>query len=342
MWTKIWGTNGEDEFGLDMALDSDGNIFVTGYTEGDLDGNANIGAYDIFLTKLDNDGNKIWTKLWGTSPENDIGYALATDAKGNIFVTGMTCGSIDGVAPDRWQDCDIFLTKWNKNGTMAWIKQWGSTKDDEGRDVGLDIEGNIFVVGYAGALSDSKPGDEGEAFLTKWNNDGVKQWTRQWKVGGSSLAVDAVGNIFVTGGASSTEGNPSFGSSDIFLTKVNGNGDFQWTKQWGSSEYERGNSVSVDPSGNIFVTGSTAGSIDGNTYAGGESEYIHDVFLTKWNADGTKAWTKQWGTGQDESGYSVATDDFSNVFVAGRTRGALHKQKNIGDYDIFLTKWSAE
>ncbi|HQN74235.1 MAG TPA: SBBP repeat-containing protein, partial [bacterium] len=142
-------------------------------------------------------------------------------------------------------------------------------------------------------------------------------------------------NIFVTGYTyGSLDGNTSAGNYDIFLTKWNSDGAKEWTKQWGTSSGDYAQSVAVNSSGNIFVTGYTAGSLDGNTNAGGG-----DIFLTKWNSDGTKQWTKQWGTSSDESGRSVAVDSSGNIFVTGSTQGSLDGNTSAGGTDIFLTKW---
>ena len=151
---------------------------------------------------------------------------------------------------------------------------------------------------------------------------------------GNSVAVDSSGNIFLTGYTTkSLDGNSNKGGVDIFLTKWNSDGTKAWTKQWGTSGDDYGKSVVVDNSGNIFVTGYAYGALDGNTFAG-----KNDIFLTKWTSDGTKAWTKQWGTSLDDYGQSVAIDISGNIFVAGRTGGSLYGNPSAGSDDIFLLK----
>ena len=92
-----------------------------------------------------------------------------------------------------------------------------------------------------------------------------------------------------TGGG--LDGNTSSGLTDIFLVKYNSSGTKQWTKQLGTSDYDWGNGVSTDSSGNVYVTGKTEGGLDGNTSSG-----LTDIFLVKYNSSGTKQWTKQLGT----------------------------------------------
>ncbi|HOW51477.1 MAG TPA: SBBP repeat-containing protein [bacterium] len=292
-WTKQWGTTDTD-WGKSVAVDSSGNIFVTGDTIGSLDGNTSIGAGDMFLTKWNADGTKAWTKLWGTTGP-DHGTSLVVDSNGNVFVTGYVGGDLDGNI-SAGGDCDpfqvgvqpcddVFLTKWNANGTKAWSKQWGATSIEWGYSVAVDSSGNIFVTGMTqGALDGNTNAGAEDIFLTKWNANGTKAWTKQWGTTqsdqGYSVAVDNNEGILVTGmTGGSLDGNTSVGGGDVFLTKWNADGTKAWTKLWGVLLGDSGFSVAVESNGNIFVTGYTDGSLDGNTNAGGGWS---DIFLTKW------------------------------------------------------------
>ena len=110
----------------------------------------------------------------------------------------------------------------------------------------------------------------------------------------------------------------------------------QWTKQLGTSSNDYGNGVSTDSSGNIYVTGSTSGGLDGNTHFGDR-----DIVLVKYNPSGTKQWTKQLGTSSDEWGNGVTTDSSGNVYVTGMTDGGLDGNTHFGDRDIFLVKYNS-
>ena len=337
-WTVQWGTD-MSEYAYSVATDKDGNIFVTGYTQGNLDG-TNAGRSDIFLTKWNADGTKAWTKQWGTAGDDWVS-SVAVDKDGNIFVTGNTYGNLDGNT--NMGLADLFLTKWNTDGSKAWTKQWGTSKSDSGKSVALDSNGNIFVTGYTeGAFEGfTNLGSSGDIFLTKWNPDGTHAWNRQWGTSepdyGESVAVDSNGNIFVTGPTLGDLDGTNMGIGDIFLTKWNKDGSKAWTKQWGTSVNDEGRSVAVDSNGYIFVTGPTLGNLDGNTNMGSA-----DLFLTKWNTDGSKAWTKQWGTSESDSGKSVAVDSKGNIFVTGDTYGNLDGNTANGSKDIFLTKWDTD
>jgi len=112
LWTKQLGTSSSDG-GSGVTTDSSGNIYVTGYTLGGLDGNTNSGSYDMFLVKYNSSGTKQWTKQLGTSSV-DKGRGVTTDSSDNIYVTGGTDGDLDGNTNSG--SVDIFLVKYNSDG----------------------------------------------------------------------------------------------------------------------------------------------------------------------------------------------------------------------------------
>ena len=110
--TKQLGTSSDDK-GNSVTTDSSDNIYVTGYTDGGLDGNTNSGESNIFLVKYNSSGTKQWTKQLGSGTK-DRGYGVTTDTSGNVYVTGYTYGGLDGNTSSG--DYDIFLVKYNSSG----------------------------------------------------------------------------------------------------------------------------------------------------------------------------------------------------------------------------------
>ncbi len=316
LWIKKWDIkNYFSEFST--FIDSSENIFITGETNGELDGNScgitkHGCSNDVFLIKLDKNGNKLFTKQWGTT-EYDSGFSISIDNLGNIFITGSTWGGLDGNTNSGFSD--IFLTKFDKDGNKQWTKQWGSVALDEGKSLVIDNSGNVFITGYTrGGLDGNLIAKNIDIFLTKLDNDGNKLWTKQWSNSmsnsGKSLVVDNSGNIFITGwifGMTNSKMN------DIFLTKLDKTGNKLWTKQWGTKLYDKGNSIFIDIKGNLFVIGETQGKLDENIDSG-----KYDAFLTKFDNDGNKLWTKQWGTKADDTGKSVAVNNLGNIILTGK------------------------
>ena len=120
------------------------------------------------------------------------------------------------------------------------------------------------------------------------------------------------------------------------MIKYNPSGPKQWTTHLGTSSNERANGVSTDSSGNVYVAGYTQGELDGNSSAGHK-----DLFVVKYNASGTKQWTKQLGTSSTDYAYGVATDSSGNVYVAGTTAGGLDGNSSAGNYDLFVVKYNS-
>ncbi len=170
--TKQLGTSSGDS-GNSVTTDSSGNIYVTGYTGGDLDGNTNSGNDDIFLVKYNSSGTKQWTKQLGTS-SYDFGRGVTTDSSGNIYLTGDTVGELDGNTNSGQRD--ILLVKYNSSGTKQWTKQLGTSSDDFGYSVTTDLSGNIYVTGLTeGGLDGNTNLGEEDIFLIKYNSSCIKQ-----------------------------------------------------------------------------------------------------------------------------------------------------------------------
>jgi len=335
-WTKQLGTSSRD-IGNIVKVDSSDNIYVTGYTKGGLDGNAYSGHKDIFLVKYNPNGNKEWTKQLGTTLL-DVGEGMAVDSSDNIYITGQTQGGLDE------NTTDIFLLKYLSSGAKEWTKQLGSSKVDVGWKVTSDSSDNIYITGRTkGGLDGNTNFGDWDSFVMKFTSSqggsgGYKQWTRQFGTTSLDYAedviVDSSDNIYVTGYTKGgLDGNTNFGGLDFFIVKYNSSGTKQWTKQFGTSSEDRGTSITVDSSDNIYVTGYTKGGLDGNTSFGGL-----DFFIMKLNSSGTKQWTKQFGTSSDDAGEGIRVDSSDNIYLTGNTKGGLDGNTNFGDLDFFIMK----
>jgi len=286
-WTRQLGTSGVDK-AYGIATDSSGNIYVTGFTGGELDGNSYAG---LFVVKYDSSGTKQWTKQMGTSFD-DGANGVATDSSGNVYVAGYTNGGLDGNS--NAGGYDLFIVKYNSSGTKLWTKQLGSSKDDYAEGVATDSSGNVYVAGKTtGGLDGNSSAGGWDLFVVKYNSSGTKQWTQQ--LGTSSqdiqedvaydIATDASGNSYVVGYTynGGLDGNSPLGGHDPFIVKYDSLGNKQWTKQFGTSSGDDAYAVTTDSSGFIYVAGYTNGGLDGNTSAGS-----NDLFLVKYDSDGNK------------------------------------------------------
>ena len=196
-------------------------------------------------------------------------------------MTGFTGGAFTGTNAGS---NDIFLTKYDSNGTQQWMRQTGTSALDLGRDVAVDSSGNAYVSGATrGAFTGTNAGS-GDIFLTKYDSSGNQQWITQIGTSeddhGRGVVVDSAGNAYVTGRTDAAFTGTNLGGNDIFLTKYDTSGYQQWITQIGTSGDDRARGVAVDSSGNAYVTGLTYGALTGSNAGGG------DVFLLKYDTNG--------------------------------------------------------
>jgi hypothetical protein len=340
IWTEQYGTSSWDQ-PYAVAVDGRGNVYVTGGTFGDLEGNTALGNGDVFLTRFAADGTREWTIQWGTG-EEDIGYAVTVDSRDDIYVVGWTAGDLEGTCAGN---TDAFLTKVTPEGTRLWTRQWGTDGFEAPAGATVDSQDNIYATGRTGGgLDGNTLIGIADIFLTRFGPDGRKAWTQQWGTtdidGGKQVAVDSEGAIYVTGLI--TVYTTHF-AADVFLTKLTPDGRELWTEMWGSPEIENGWSVAVDDGDDIYVAGKTHGDLEGNVNAGGNSGAIpySDVYLTKLTSDGARLWTRQWGSDRDDHGSAVLVDGEGRAYVSGGTHGDLEGNASFGEEDAFLTILSA-
>ncbi len=347
VYTKQLGVANKETVGTAVVTDSNDNVYVAGYTTGGLYGNTMQpdSSHEFFISKYDRSGVKQFTRQVGVAGEKKVGIAVTIDANDNIFIAGYTTGALDGYAMTG--TVDSFISKFNSDGVKQYTRLLGvAGKETRGYGIATDDHGNVIVAGYTeGSLDDNTLTGSRDFFVAKYDNSGVKQFTRQLgavnaATVGTAVTVDALGDIFVVGYTEgSLDGNTLTGSRDFFVTKYDPRGVKLFTRQLGAvGAATAGNEVATDPSGDVFVTGATTGGLDGNARTG-----LHDYFVTKYDPRGVKLFTRQLGVaGREAYGNGVATDAIGDVFVAGSTSGGLDGNAQTGVYDFFVAKFDPE
>jgi hypothetical protein len=319
-----------------VATDKSGNVYVTGYTAGDLDGNTRVGVRDMFVVKYDSNSAKQWTRQLLTASSITEGTAIATDASGNVYVTGYSSDSL--VNNTSVGNGDYFnVVKYNSNGSLQWVHQYGSAYRDRGQGIAIDASGYVYVTGVTASV-----GKGTELFVAKYDSNGLTQWTQQLGTATNDIAygvvTDASGNVYVTGTTTGDlDGNVYAGGvSDLFVVKYDSAGLKQWTRQLGTTGRDEARGIAVDANSNVYVTGYTDGGLDGNTSAG-----LSDLFVVKYDSTGAKQWTQQLGTTTNDFAYGVATDVNNNVYVTGYNAGGLDGNFRAGGADLFVVKYDS-
>ena len=336
VWTRQLGTSYED-IGRDVATDRAGNVLISGWTDGSLNGQPSAPGADAFVSKYNSSGNHLWTQQLGTGISASArGYGVTTDFEGNVFVCGHTAASLAG--QPYAGGVDTFVSKYTSSGNLLWTRLLG-TSEPEYSDGGIaaDADGNVFVGGmtYGNLVTPNAGG--GDAFVRKYSPSGSVLWTRQAGTSDTDIvygiAVDAEGNAFVSGRTDGDlAGEANSGGSDAFLSKYDTAGALLWTRLLGTSGDEYSRSAATDAAGNVFISGVTTGTLGGLSFGG------DDAFVSKYDTLGNLLWTQQLGTPSADQSWPVTTDADGNVLTSGFTQGSLGGP-NEGDSDAFVAKY---
>jgi hypothetical protein len=324
------GTTGSD-IGTGVAADGLGNVFVSGYSQGPIDG-PNGGGYQATLNNYSPSGTLQWSHSIG--PVQTYGYSVAADGQGNAYIAGYTTGSLNEPNSGGY---DGFIAKYDAVGNAQWTHQFGTTAQDQAYGVSSDGSNGVYVVGSTtGDLGATNAGGF-DAFVRKYDAAGNVQWTQQFGTAGNDIAqavsANKAGSVFVVGNTSGALGGANAGLSDAFVSKFNAAGTLQWIKQFGTASNDYAYGAAADAHGNVFVVGYTQGSL-GGTNAGN-----YDAFLTEFNGAGQQMWTEQFGTPGIDLASSVTVDAQGHVYVVGSTTGALGGP-NAGSFDGWIARFS--
>lgn len=320
MWVKRIGGNNND-ISFSSTVDAVGNVYVTGYFSGTVDFNPGLGTSnltsaglnDIFILKLDQTGNYLWTKGIG-GVDNDFIKSIALDGSGNIYAIGSFKATVDfdpGAGSSNITsagDFDIFILKLDEFGNFNWAKSMGGNGLDNGNSIALDSTGNIYVAGDFYLTSDFDPGagttnltsvGDKDIFISKLDGFGNLLWAKSMGGNGiddvSSMAIDHSANIYTTGSFQAiTDFDPSAGINnltsagwnDVYISKLNAAGNLLWAESIGGSASDAGNSIALYGNQHIYITGTFEETIDfdpdtGTSYL--TSAGLSDIFILKLN-----------------------------------------------------------
>lgn len=341
-WLRQLGGSHEDRARA-VAADANGSVLFAGFAKAALGSDPHVGLADVALVKHDASGALQWIRQLGTTAWDEA-LGLAIDAAGNSIVVGQTDGDLGGSGYAG--ATDAFILKYDAAGNLLWRRQHGSAAEDIANAAAVDANGNIYIAGFSrGDLDGQLNTNSGWAdlMLIKYDAAGNHQWTRLYGSvvtdKGTAITLDSTGAIYIAGAtADSLDGIPSAGGYDYFVVKYDAAGNRLWTRQFGSGADDFAYGITADASGNVYVAGSTAGALDGNTNTGAE-----DVFVAKYDATGNRLWTRVLGTSGSDVAHAIAKDAASPyLYVVGRTAGALDGQPNTGGDDMFAVRFDTD
>ena len=291
LWAKHFGASGQDR-GRGITVDNAGNVITIGYFNNTVDfdpgsGTSNLttfGEEDIFILKLDPNGNYIWVKQLGGNRE-DFPTAITVDGSGNVYSIGHYTNSAPDMDPgpgvyllDAAGTIDkMFISKLDAAGNFVWAKQASGNLFNVPNDIALGPSNEVLVTGYFYATQDFDPGAAtfeltseglGDAYILKLDTNGNFVWAK--RMGsvffdrGTSIETDVNGGIYTVGSfeetvdfdpGSGTALHTSAGYTDIFVQHLDAAGNFQWASSVGGLDEDQGHSIAIDSNGKVLCTG---------------------------------------------------------------------------------------
>ncbi|TET35004.1 MAG: hypothetical protein E3J72_12780 [Planctomycetota bacterium] len=360
-----WAKNAGGSAAYGISTLSDGSAIVTGYFQstaifGAGEGNETVLTSDeygdIFIAKYNPDGALAWAKSAGGAGGgiDDHGRSIYALPDGSAIVTGYfkrtaTFGAGEGneTVLSSAGACDIFIAKYNPDGTLAWAKSAGGVHSDKGYSISALSDGSAVVTGsfWGTATFGAGEGKEtvlssGSVFIAKYNANGTLAWAKSAGTSnGNGISALTDGSSIVTG--------PGGG-----LSKYNPDGTLAWAKSAGGSAY----AISTLSDGSAIVTGffgcaATFGAGEGNeTILSSAGD--RDIFIAKYNSDGTLAWAKRAGGGGGDIGYGISAIPDGSAIITGEFRGSATfgnasegnetVLSSAGGEDIFIAQYNPD
>ncbi|EAY29087.1 SBBP repeat-containing protein [Microscilla marina] len=392
LWAhKIGGANTDD--GLNIAVDANGNVYITGAFSGTVDfdpsaggvANLNDGDGTGFFAKYDTNGNYVWAHNIGTSSKG-----IAVDASNNVYVIGDFFGTLDfdpsttNTANLTASSIDIFFAKYDTDGNYMWAHKIGGSGFDfkNGNSIVVDGSGNVYITGNfrganvdfdpsAGSTANLSSNGDADAFFAKYDSNGNYLWAH--KIGGTAydggvvITVDGSSNVYIIGAftSSNVDFDPSAGGTanlssngnlDIFFAKYDSNGNYVWAHSIGGTNKDSGRGMTVDGSGNVYITGYFQGfDVDFDPSAGGTAllsanrSTSSSIYVAKYNSNGEYIWAYEIGGDDSNNGAGIVLDGQENIVFTGYfsednadfdpSAGGTTPLSNQGQYDIFIAKY---
>jgi len=342
LWNKRFGTKTSAQA---VAVNNTDNLYVTGYTNADINEIQLIGKCDAFVVKYQPDGTKVWLSLIGVP--NAITYAndIIIDKSNNFYLTGATNGNLNNQILTGEQD--LFIAKYNSDGVHQWTQLLGETKTKtEGKQIAIDNKDNLYIVGVTTGNLDGQNINKNvseDAFIVKYDSDGNKKWTRLFgasggtkkKTGrssGDSIALDSKGICFISG-MSTDVNQPTEDFSNTYISAYNPDGNKLWRKLINPYALS---SIVIDNLDNLYLSFSSHTAIEGTELIGRA-----DVYLIKYNTIvQNQEWIKQLGVKNAMIYSANMTIDKNNLlYVMGTTNTEIENESITGRFDAFITTY---
>lgn len=384
---KHIGGTSEDQ-GTIVKTDAQGNIYAAGIFKSTVDFDPDTGSFeltspnyptqeDIYLAKYDKSGKFLWAINIGGDYGDNVGD-IAIDTSG-IYMTGAFSGRCDfDPGAGKYElssygtQYDIFVAKYSSSGKFIWAIEAGNDFEfDEGKGIALDPSGNVYATGHFAGTTDFDPGsgtfnlssvNGWDAFVLKLSSSGKFIWAKSFGDVGTSIQLDNSGNVYTIGSFKDynpTDFDPGSGVYniksktgdyyDIFISKLNSSGNFQWAIAMGDKVDDVGYDLVIDKSNNIYSCGYFNGTVDfdpGTDTINLRSGNLISAFIAKYDSLGKLVWASKYSGTSTVIAKSIQLDEKQSIYTTGTFQGSSDFNpgngtailKSLGSGDIFIAK----
>lgn len=280
---------------------------------------------------------QVWSIQFGSN-DSEHAQSLAVDRQDNLYIVGVVENTLTESKREKW---DVMLSKLSPKGEVLWTQKATPGQGTIVKAIAVDHKRNVYIAGWTYNAGSARSLGPSEGFVYKYNTEGKLLWTK--RIGGekrgdpvSGLACDREGNLYVTGIAMSDSAGKQIGGGDIYLLKLDPEGETVWSVLTGTKSYDKGVAVAIDKQGNAYVLAETMGGFVGEPIG------ASDGILMKYTPEGEPVWAKQFGTEGPEQMYSIDLDPKGNVYVAGTTQGSFDEATVKGLGDAVVVKFDAQ
>jgi hypothetical protein len=290
VWTRVYGDD-HHEIGECIQQTQDDCFVIVGSNHSN-----SFGSYDVYLMKIDQNGDTLWTQHYGSS-DTEMGTSIVETADGDFFIVG----NYDEYMP--YSPRDIYLIKTDANGNEDWSTLFGGPEDDFANQIKKLPSGDYIIVGG----TESYGSGDYDVWLLYLNSFGDTVWTKT--IGGANrewgFAIDYTsdGGFIIAGSKNYFDSN----AEDVYLAKTDSAGNMIWTKSYEYLSCDRAYDVKATPDGGCIAAG----------FALSPAPPMRDILVLKTDTNGDTIWTRRYGGDSDDDAHSVLITNAGNYVIAG-------------------------
>lgn len=358
-----------------ITLDAAGNTYISGFFTGTVDLNPDSlatanhtsnGSSDIFIVKLDQQGNYRWSKTFGSTAA-DEGKAITVSSAGSVYITGIfqlsmnTDPGLTNTSLIALGSFDCFIVKYDTAGNFSWARQLsGSNSAEEPFSITTDAAENVYTLGNFGSTADFDPSSNSfllssaggtDIFISKLTPSGNFVWAKN--LGGvasesaGDIILDKHQRLIISGSFRNTvdfdlglgihSRTASGTTSDNFILKLDTASNFLWVATFGGTGADQANGLSISSQNEVINCGFFGSTVDFNPGLGTAfltATGVVDIYVLKLDSLGNYLWARNVGGNQNQTAVATCLDDSGNIYTGGWFKGTVDFDPGLSTYSL--------